>query len=103
MTEFWLSDEEMDEQIEANRLACQRLDDFDRDDDDWDEIWDGVFAILAEHLGEVREALTWTRENPRSLRSTPIFFGPPAIRSSRSSIRPCSANSACRSSTAARR
>ncbi|HML92185.1 hypothetical protein [Methyloceanibacter sp.] len=56
MTEFWLSDDEMDEQIEANRLACQRLDDFDRDDDDWDEIWDGVFAILAEHLGEVREA-----------------------------------------------
>ncbi|MEM8644250.1 MAG: hypothetical protein AAGF09_05130 [Pseudomonadota bacterium] len=55
MTDFWLTDEEMDEEIEANRLACERFEDYDRDEDGWDEIWEGVFSILVEHMGEVRQ------------------------------------------------
>lgn len=57
MTEFWLSDKEMDEEIEANRQVCDRLDDFDLDEEGWDEIWEGVFTILCQHLQEVREQL----------------------------------------------
>lgn len=56
MTDFWLSDEEMDEEIEANRRVCERFDDFDPDEATWNDIWDGVFAIMIEHLGEVRDA-----------------------------------------------
>lgn len=55
MTDFWLTDEEMDKEIEVNRLACQRFDNFDPDEDGWSEIWEGVFAILTEHMEEVRE------------------------------------------------
>ncbi len=55
MTDFWMTDEEMDTEIEANRAACQPFQNYDRDEDGWDEIWGGVFAILVEHIAEVRE------------------------------------------------
>mgnify|MGYP001548297233 FL=1 len=55
MTDFWLTDEEMDKEIEVNRLACQRFDNFDPDEDGWSEIWEGVFAIHTEHMEEVRD------------------------------------------------
>ena len=57
MTDFWLTDKEMDDEIEANRLVCQPFDTYDRDEDGWDEIREGVFAILVEHMDEVRDVL----------------------------------------------
>ena len=56
MTELWLTEEQMDQEIEANRLACQRFDRFDRSDAGWEEIWEGLYAILIEQMEEVREA-----------------------------------------------
>ena len=55
MTDFWLTDDEMDSEIESNRAACKHFQNYDRDEDGWDEIWEGVFAILVEHMAEVRE------------------------------------------------
>jgi hypothetical protein len=55
MTDLWLADEELDTENEANRAAWQRFQNYDRDEEGWDEIWEGVFAILVEHIAEVRE------------------------------------------------
>ena len=85
---FWLTDKEMDEEIEANRTALERFDDFDRDEDGWDEIWEGLYAILADAKSEVREVfgldprkstlfsefpgLLWSACDPQQ----PIVYGP---------------------------
>ena len=53
---FPLSDEEMDREIEVNRTACVRFDGFDRDEDGWDEIWEGMFALLIDQKNGVRKA-----------------------------------------------
>lgn len=55
---FWPKDEEMDTEIEENRLVCARFDDFDRDEAGWDEIWEGLYAILISHKEGVRAAFS---------------------------------------------
>jgi hypothetical protein len=52
---FWLIDEQMDQDIVANRV-CARSQDFDRGEAEWDEIWEGVFAILVDRKGGVQRA-----------------------------------------------
>lgn len=51
---FWLTDEEMDSEIAANMEACARYDTFDCNDAGWDEIWNGLFAMLIEQKQGVR-------------------------------------------------
>jgi hypothetical protein len=52
---FWLTDAQIEEEVAANLRACERFDAFARDEAGWDEIWDGLYTILAERKGEVRQ------------------------------------------------
>ena len=51
---FRQTDQAMDSEIEANRAACAHYDGFDRDEAGWDEIWEGLFAIMVARKGGVR-------------------------------------------------
>jgi uncharacterized protein DUF6980 len=51
---FRLTNEQMDSEIAANLAACTHYDGFDRDEAGWDEIWDGLYAMLIERKDGVR-------------------------------------------------
>lgn len=53
---FWLTDDEMDQEVAANLKACAHFDGFDRDEAGWNEIWDGLYAMLVERKDGVRAA-----------------------------------------------
>lgn len=54
---FRLTDEQIAREVAANLGACARLDGFDRDGAGWDEVWQGLYAILAGCKKGVRRAL----------------------------------------------
>ena len=51
-----LTEEEIAQEIEANLTVLERLAAFHRDEAGWDEIWEGLFAIMAGHKAAVRHA-----------------------------------------------
>ena len=53
---FRLTDDQIAREVAANLSACARLDGFDRDGAGWDDIWEGLYAILVDHKRGVRAA-----------------------------------------------
>jgi hypothetical protein len=51
-----LSDTQIAAEVEANLRACARFDGFARDEAAWDDIWEGLYALLASWKRDVREA-----------------------------------------------
>lgn len=58
MTEakFWLTDEELQKEVEANLRSCRRVQELDRNGAGWGGTWEGVYTILVDHKSGVLKA-----------------------------------------------
>jgi hypothetical protein len=51
-----LSEEQIAQEVEANLAAVERLAEFHRDEAAWEEIWEGLFAIVTGYKAAVHRA-----------------------------------------------